>query len=159
MKGRKPLPTKVHELNGNPSKLRLDKRNEPQPQARELSCPAWLDKEAKKVWQRNEPELTRLRVLTILDQDAFTAYCQAFSRWKRAEKAIQDSFSYEFSDKNFKTKRTTKPEVQIARDAWNQVKAMEAEFGMTPSSRSRIMAEPAKVKDPIDELLETSRRN
>lgn len=159
MKGRKPLPTKVHELNGNPSKLRLDKRNEPQPRVGDIFCPDWLDEEARKVWERNAPELIRLGTLTIIDQDAFAAYCQVYSRWKRAERAIQDSFSYEFTDKDFKTKRADKPEVRIARDAWNQVKAMEAEFGMTPSSRSRIIASPEKPKDPIAEMLEGSHKN
>lgn len=159
MKGRKPLPTKLHELNGNPSKLRLDKKKEPQPQEGDVSCPKWLDKEAKKTWHKNAPELIRLGVLTVLDQDAFAAYCQIYSRWKRAVIELQSGDTYEYRDTAFKIKRTTKPEVQIARDLGNQVRAFEAEFGMTPSSRSRIIASPEKPKDPIAEMLEGSHNN
>ena len=151
-RGTKPKPTKLKQLEGDIHKERWNLK-EPQPQEGKVYCPAWLDEEARKEWRRITPELKRLGLLTVVDRVALAGYCQAYSRWRRAEETLQSGFTYEFTDKDFKTKRTTKPEVAIARDALNQVKAFLVEFGMTPSSRTRIIAEPPKVKDPMEELL------
>lgn len=48
----------------------------------------------------------------------------------------------------------TRPEVAIASDAWKRVRAMLAEFGLTPSSRGRVKAGgPAAAADPFAEYL------
>ena len=54
IKGRKPKPTKLHILNGNPSRLDLEEKikNEPIPQSIAPECPDWLLDEAKKEWNR-----------------------------------------------------------------------------------------------------------
>ena len=49
--GRKPKPTAVKILEGNPGKRKLNE-HEPQPQRKAPPCPKWLEPEAKKEWRR-----------------------------------------------------------------------------------------------------------
>jgi P27 family predicted phage terminase small subunit len=149
-----PKPTKLKILNGNPGKRPLNE-NEPQPTGTP-TCPSWLNAEAKREWKRVCPELSRLGLLTVVDRAALAGYCVAYSRWKRAEEEVNKGFSYQFVSNDFETKRGKKPEVQIAMDSLNQVKQFCAEFGLTPSSRARMVVPGAKESDdPIDKILNT----
>ena len=58
-RGRKPTPTAIKELEGNPGKRPLNK-NEPKPTKKAPPCPKWLEPEAKKEWHR-PPEAASLR--------------------------------------------------------------------------------------------------
>ena len=67
MRGRKPLPSNVVRLRGNPGKRRLNDA-EPRPAAKTPSCPACLGDEARKEWKRLAKELAELGLLTGLDR-------------------------------------------------------------------------------------------
>lgn len=57
-RGRKPKPTAVKVLEGNPGKRSLN-TNEPKPQKKTPRCPAWLEAEAKKEWKEAEEFITQ----------------------------------------------------------------------------------------------------
>ena len=86
-RGRKPTPTAIKELEGNPGKRPLNK-NEPKPTKKAPPCPKWLEPEAKKEWRRLAKKMEQLGVLTEVDMAAFAGYCQAYARWKEAEEFI-----------------------------------------------------------------------
>ena len=86
-RGRKPKPTAMKLLEGNPGKRPLNER-EPVPPKGNIKCPDWLLPEAKKEWKRLAPSLEALGVLTLVDLTAFEGYCQAYARWKEAEAFI-----------------------------------------------------------------------
>ena len=86
-RGRKPKPTAVKVLEGNPGKRQLNEL-EPKPEKKAPKCPVWLDKEAKKEWRRISKQLEDLGILTEVDMAAFAGYCEAYSRWKEAEEFI-----------------------------------------------------------------------
>lgn len=86
-KGRKPKPTAIKILEGNPGKRQLN-MNEPQPNKKMPKCPEWLEDEAKEEWNRLAKNLNELGILTELDMAAFASYCQAYARWKEAEEFI-----------------------------------------------------------------------
>ena len=86
-RGRKPKPTVVKILEGNPGKRALNEK-EPKPKNKAPKCPSWLDKEAKKEWRRISKQLEEMGVLTEVDMAAFSGYCEAYSRWKEAEEFI-----------------------------------------------------------------------
>lgn len=155
MAGRRPKPTAIKKLEGNRGHRPLSK-TEPLPDKTPPTCPSWLSYQAKAEWKRVVPELERLGLITIVDRAALTGYCEAYARYVKAAKAIQDSFTYDYIDQSFKTKRARKPEVDICRDSLNQVKAFCIEFGLTPSSRGR-MSVPGQVpdQDPLDIMLGT----
>ena len=71
-RGRKPKPTAVKELEGNPGKRPLNEL-EPKPKKKAPKCPGWLDAEAKTEWRRVAKQLEELGVLTEVDMAAFAA--------------------------------------------------------------------------------------
>ena len=50
-RGRKPKPTAMKELEGNPGKHPLN-TSEPKPNKKAPACPKWLEPEAKKEWRK-----------------------------------------------------------------------------------------------------------
>ncbi len=84
LRGRKPKPTPLKLLEGNPGKRPL-----PQGEVRLASkaprCPQWLEEDAKKEWKRMGKILEQMGILTEMDMTAFAGYCQAYARWKEAE--------------------------------------------------------------------------
>jgi phage terminase small subunit len=87
MRGRKPKPTHLKLLEGNPGR-RGPNAGEPQPAQRVPTCPSHLCPPAKAEWKRLAAQLTVLRILTDLDRAALAAYCQAYGRWVEAERKL-----------------------------------------------------------------------
>ena len=88
MAGRKPLPTNIKLLRGNPGKRPLNER-EPEPKAKLPRAPEHLNDEAKREWRRMAHTLYDLGLLTEIDRAALAAYCVAWGRWVEAEKNLQ----------------------------------------------------------------------
>lgn len=134
MRGRKPKPTAVKELQGNPGRrklpageVRIDGRTTP---------PRWLDKLAKQEWRRLAPRLERLGLLTPADRALFASYCRAYSRLVKAETFLrrQESTVYRTAGGSLKPW----PQEAIANQAAEVLRKIGAEFGFTPSSRARL---------------------
>mgnify|MGYP001218941528 CR=1 FL=1 len=153
MRGRKPKPSVIHKLHGNPSKLDLAAREaaEVKPDPTIPTCPDWLDGKARSEWRRVCPELARLGLLTKVDRAALAGYCDAYAELMRARQVI----ILEGQTYRYRGRITARPEVKIAQAARLQVKAFCAEFGLTPSSRAR-MAVPGKKdeeEDPLEKAM------
>jgi len=134
MRGRKPTPTALRVLRGNPRKRPLNAR-EPTPGPLALDPPAWLDASAAAEWRRLAPMLGRLGVLTETDADALAAYCEAFTTWRQAtQKVRQGGMVVVKADGT----AVVSPWLKVAQDAMGQLRALLIEFGMTPSARARI---------------------
>src|SRR5690606_37247509 len=84
MRGRKPNPTALRRLNGNPGKRGY---NHLEPVAPEglPDCPPHLSELARAEWDRIAQVLYEMGVLTMVDRAALAAYCQAYARWAEAE--------------------------------------------------------------------------
>ena len=80
MAGRKPKPTALKKLEGNPGKRKMNTK-EPVPDKGMPDCPKWLLPEAKEEWKRLCQKLSEMGVLTEIDMAAFAAYCQSYARW------------------------------------------------------------------------------
>lgn len=150
-RGRKPKPTALKVLEGNPGKRPLNKF-EPKPENKAPKCPTWLEKEAKKEWRRMSKVLEGLGVLTEVDAAAFAGYCQAYARWKEAEEFLSKHGTI------FKTPSgyiQQVPQVSIAQTYLKIMKDFCSEFGLTPSSRSRISVNEklGENDDPMERLL------
>lgn len=149
-RGPPPKPTALRILNGNAAKRPLNAR-EPRPSAELPRCPAWISKEAKRAWRRIVPQLRAMKVLTSVDADALAAYCQTYARWVAAEQFLaQHGEVYPLRDENGKVRCMQQfPQVSIARNLLLLLKAYQQEFGLTPSSRSRVVV--VADEDPDDE--------
>ena len=146
--GRKPKPTALKKLEGNPGKRKLNTK-EPIPAKGMPNCPEWLLPEAKKEWERLADLMNQMGVLTEVDMAAFAAYCQSYARWKEAQEHIDSEGSTFETDKGYHQQT---PWVGIANTNQKLMLQAASEFGLTPSSRSRIVAGSAKGKEPEDEM-------
>lgn len=113
------------------------------------ACPDWLMSEAKKEWERLAELMNQMGVLTEVDMAAFAAYCQSYARWKEAQEHITSGGSTFETDKGYQQQT---PWVGIANTNQKLMLQPESEFGLTPSSRSRIIAGNSKAKEPEDEM-------
>ena len=154
-RGPPPTPTGLRIVKGNPGKRPLNTQ-EPKPRGGPPRCPSWLDDEAKRVWRRTVRELAGLNVLTHADRDALAAYCQTFSRWKRAELFLQERGDvYSLKDDKGGVKCLQQfPQVAIARNLAQLVRSYQQEFGLTPSARSRIRADGGGPGDELDAFVQ-----
>lgn len=161
--GRPPKPTHLKVLAGNPGKRPLNK-DEPKPKPIAPKPPSWLDKEAKREWKRVAPELERLGLLTVVDGAALAAYCQAYSMWVAAQKAINEYYkqhgklTYTYVNKGGAANEVPIPEIAIAEKAMKQIKAFCTEFGLTPSSRGRMHLPTQQEEDEFEEFLHAKPR-
>ncbi len=159
--GRRPKPTAVRKLQGNPGKRPLN-QDKPTPQPGEPPMPAGLSLAAQKEWRTIVAELLTLNVLSIVDGKALAAYCHNFSRWMEAEAeiALHGLIVEEPVTKGqgeaavivgYKYKRN--PAVTISNDAQKLMKSFLIEFGLTPASRSRLRIEKKADEDPFAKFL------
>ena len=152
LRGPKPKPTKVLKLRGTHRKDRT--RGEPEPEGVAPPAPSWLRAEAKKEWERLRPELERLKLRTAVDWGQFAAYCQAFAHWMAAEKWMQKHgtlITYKDATGNVKHQQIA-PQMTIAAKSLETMKKFAAEFGLTPSARSRLNVKPAEKEKDGDDL-------
>jgi P27 family predicted phage terminase small subunit len=150
-RGRKPKPTALRLLEGNPGKRPIN-TNEPIPPKGGLKCPEWLLPEAKKEWKRLAAPLEAMGVLTLADLTAFAGYCQAYARWREAEEFITQHGSI------FKTPSgyvQQVPQVSIAQQNLKIMQSFCSNFGLTPDARSRLISAEASTNsdDPMERIL------
>jgi len=150
--GPKPTPTKLKKLRGNPGKRSLNKK-EPQPKQRAgvPNAPRYLDTAAKKEWRRISKEMHRLGLLTNIDITALAAYCQCFSTWIDATKKIQKHGVLIKAPSGYPIQS---PYLSIANKAQVEMRKWLTEFGMTPSSRSRVEVKDAEEGNDLDDFLD-----
>jgi P27 family predicted phage terminase small subunit len=151
MRGRKPKPTALKLLCGNPGKRKL---NRDEPTAAGIpDCPDFLDAIAKEEWNRCVKVLAEMNVLTKADRSALAAYCVAYSRWVEAEALVKKFGTIVKSpEKGYPLKS---PYLTVADQALESMRKLMVEFGMTPSSRSRLkMSDLGSAGDEFDLFME-----
>lgn len=149
--GRKPKPTHLKLVTGNPGKRSLPKA-EARVALQLPSPPPHLSDEAKVEWGRVSEELYKVGLLSGVDRAALAAYCQSYARWVQAEQAIakmaeRDQLTGGLMIKTTNGNAIQNPLVGTANKAAADMVRYAAEFGMTPSARSRINAEPPEGEE------------
>lgn len=147
MAGRRPTPTALKKVAGNAGKRPLNEL-EPMPAAGIPECPDHLDAVARAEWDRITPQLLAIGILTEMDRSALAAYCAAWSRWVDAEINLHKFGTI------IKTPKTEypiqNPYLGVANTALDLMRKFLTEFGMTPSSRSRIKTGAPPTQGEID---------
>ena len=127
MRGRKPKPP------GTSS--RRPERPQGAPVPRLPICPPHLQGEARKEWTRVGRKLLAFGLVTEVDRSALAIYCQAWARWVEAEQQLA-KFGVVLKSPNGYPMQS--PYLAIANKAMDQMAKILVEFGMSPSSRSRV---------------------
>jgi P27 family predicted phage terminase small subunit len=155
--GRKPKPTHLKLITGNLRPSRVNPR-EPRLEPMLPAPPAELIPEARAEWDRLAKRLLAAGLLTAVDGAVFACYCQSFGRWQQAEQALaqmaKDDPGSDLVTTGKGGNSIQNPLVGIARRAAADCVRYAAEFGMTPSARSRVWANPNAKQDPADHFFD-----
>ncbi len=149
MAGRKPKPTAIKKLAGNPGKRRLNEL-EPKPGPTDAKMPRGvLPKYGQKLWRELAPKMIELGVLTDVDLAAFEMMCIHYALARQALDEV-NLIGLTIEEEG-KTKKN--PAMQAFRENSQAYKALLVEFGLTPSSRSRIESTPFDNEPTLAEIL------
>jgi len=154
-RGRKPKPTQLKVLEGNPGKRPVNE-NEPAPDPMaDLKPPSFLNKFGKQEWKRIVPELIKLDLLGAVDRTALAGYCNAFGTWEEAIRELrkpgQGMITY--TEKGYPIQN---PLLGVINKQSEIMKGYLVEFGMTPAARSRVTTPEGSGED--DEFLKLVNR-
>ena len=150
MSGPPRKPTAWRRMEGNRGKKAWN-RAEPIPPEGVPDCPEHLGEEARAEWHRLVDTLVTMGVITIVDRAVLAAYCQAYGRWVEAEQKLKEAPLL------FKTPSgyvQQSPWLNIANRQMELMGRYMAEIGLTPASRSRIVAhaDALKAEDRVERV-------
>ena len=155
MAGRKPLPTQLKLVKGTARPHRMNPA-EPQPSVAVPHPPEHLDAEAAAKFTDMATLLARHGVMTELDAGALARYVVIWRRWLEAEAEVKRRGPVV---KTVGGNIIQNPFLAVANKCLAQMGQIESEFGLTPSSRSRIRtASPAETSDPFEDFLNRGTR-
>src|SRR5512139_3210318 len=138
MRGRKPKPTETKKRAGNPGRHKLS-GSEPKPKSTKIE-PTLISRRAREFAESVLPELRITKVLTDVDLGSFEMMCTHYAIARlAAERVMKDGLL-----QNNAMGRVKHPLLQVFRDNSKMFLSYAAEFGMTPSARSRIHIEEAE---------------
>ena len=137
--GKRPNPTKLQQLRGNPGRRRLPV-DEPQPAA----APVEFDQvpeefadtpAAAAEWSRVVPLLRQAGIISSVERHTLIALCQQWAIYQRATKAfwhdgalLVGKNGVPYLNRNFQVQ-------SVALEAWRR---LASELGMSPGSRARL---------------------
>lgn len=147
-------PTVLKILNGIPGGKHKLTPNEPEPEVTKNAKPSFkLKPRAQEIWDRLVPNLEELSLLTKVDLNALSRYCEAFSRWLEAKEFLEkkgetytlynELTEEEIAEGKTQADRTIKyivqfPQVNIYSSLLKDLLKYEQQFGLTPASRASI---------------------
>lgn len=137
MRGRKPIPTELKRLAGNPGKRKLPKAAaEPQYKVEVPDPPARFVGDAMEEWLRVVKALTDAGIIATVYRSALEMLCDSYARYCDAVKQIEETGGEVVkSPAGFPVQN---PFASVRNKAFEQYKAMLSEFGLTASSKTRI---------------------
>jgi len=153
--GRKETPTKLKILRGNPGRRPINE-SEPDSPLINPEPPEWLNEGGREFWEECCSVLVPMRHVTEADRAALGTLAMALAELKNAREKM-DSVGRTVT---FETgAEQVSPYVTIFFKAMTHVKALLCEFGMTPSSRSRIVAKAKGEKeDPFEKFMSRGKK-
>jgi len=154
MAGRRPKPTKLKLVTGNPGKRKLNEK-EPKP-AREIpSPPSHLTDWGKTAWGRLTVLLDGMGVLTVADTMALERLCDLYAEILHLRQLI------EIEGRTYTTKTQmgdflikANPAVSMLADADRRFKSYLVEFGLTPAARTKVHVNGDQEEDdPLNQFF------
>ena len=137
MPGRKAVPDNIKRLRGTdqPSRMRPDA---PQAGTDALQfIPDELSMEARKHWATIRPQLVESGVATNLDRDSLIVLCETWATFLEAVKQLRSKGILVLGRHGEPVRN---PYLRVVNDSTIQLTRLFAEFGMTPSSRTRVVS-------------------
>lgn len=140
MAGRRPTPTHLRLVKGNPGKRPVNAA-EPKPRRELPAAPAHMTAEARVAWGRLTVLLDQMGVLTSADAYALERLAELYAEVCALTAALDaEGRTYESATQNGTIIRP-RPEAAMLADADRRFRAYLIEFGLTPAARSRVRAD------------------
>ena len=163
--GRPPKPTSQKALGGTLQPSRTN-RHEPVPDVALPPAPDWLSERGRRYWDEIGAVLLHMKVVTFGDGPAFSLLVESLAEWAEARQAVIGTgekagvgLVYEMRTESGEMMRRPNPEVAQASDAMKRALRMLTEFGLTPSSRSKVSVLGGdKESDPLSDIMGDLRR-
>jgi P27 family predicted phage terminase small subunit len=153
MPGPPKTPTHLALVKGNPSKRAVNKK-EPKPPSGVPPIPKHFDKMGKYWFKRIGEELDAVGVMTTLDGKALELLIEAYTEYRQhCDVLAEEGYTYKTVSATGEEIVKAHPAAVMKSDAWKRIRAMLAEFGMTPASRSKVGAKGPAEADPLEEFL------
>ena len=155
MKGRKPAPNHLKLVRGNPGRRPLNAA-EPKVRRARPSAPEHMSDRAREAWGYVSGLLDRMGILSEVDALALELLCEAYADYlgARAEIKAFGSETYATETANGDKMYRSHPAVAQRNDADRRIRGWLAEFGMTPSARTRVRADGPTEEDPAAAYFE-----
>ncbi|AWK16076.1 phage terminase small subunit P27 family [Candidatus Williamhamiltonella defendens] len=153
MAGRRPTPTALKLVTGNPGRRPLNSA-EPTPPPYSAQPPTHLSNTAKDTWERLTQLLNSMSVLTLADAFALERLCDIYDEILRYRAMIQrKGETFEVHSQNGVLIKAN-PAVSMLSDADKRFKSYLVEFGLTPAARTKVRThDKATHPDELDEFF------
>ena len=143
MRGRKPKPTKLKLVAGNPGKRKINTK-EPKPMNVAPRQPAEMNADEKKVWKYITEELGHMGILASSDQGVIAAYCHWAALSIKAKRLL-NKLGESGKDPEIITTKSgniiQNPWLGIANRANHEIVKVAAQLGLDPTARTRLEVE------------------
>jgi len=147
----------LHLIKGNPSKLPAARLNDAlRPQVGIPDRPDFLLPDAKAEWDRITPELKRLHIISNIDMAALAMYCQAYALWAQAQRKLKELGADSMVDATPSGYNQISAWYVASAKAFEQMRSMLAEFGLSPLTRARISANVCVNTDLFNDIDDPS---
>lgn len=148
-KGRKAIPSKIHQLRGLPGKRPLNDL-EPKPPEGMPECPQHLDDLAREEWARAGAILDDIGLMTGLDMAVLAGYCQSYSEWARATTEVQKlGLVYKRADGT----PGLNPYLRVSRESYDRMLKAAVLLGLSPSSRAGLKVNKKDPESKVNQFM------
>ena len=149
-RGKKPKPTALKELAGKPGHRPLPE-SEPKPGPANLKIPRGrLPEDAKRLWKSLAKPLADVGVLRETDLPAFEMLCLHYAVARMGYEEIEEEGIITWNTQGGAKKH---PGATVFIENSRAFRAYLTEFGLTPSSRVRIDADPTAESKSLSDIL------
>lgn len=156
IKGRPRIAPEIHKINGsyeiNPNR---ENKKAPSADGREPVMPDYFGEDECQKWLELCGDLKRMGVLSTDTREIMIAYCCAYGGWMECRRQLKKfGMVLPIKDENGKAidikRNPYSVELHKYRDEMNR---LLPEFGLTPSSRSRLVSFSNTEEDPFEQWL------
>lgn len=134
--GPPPMPAKLRLLRGENRPSHVNLR---EPIARDIPPePPEMADDVREIWDYTLAELIAMKIVASADRDTLRCYCEAVVAHRKASAILAKT---SVLVRGLHGTMVRNPALQIQRDAAHTVRGFAQEFGLTPSGRTRIVAE------------------
>ena len=127
--------------------------------------PAWMLPVAKQKWRELVPHLIALGILAKIDRSMLAMWCQAWARHRLLEAYLDENgYSLELRSPAYTDKKghrrkgavigsKARPETAELKSLREYLKSGAADFGFTPSSRTRLAVSSKPKRSKLQEFV------